>query len=284
MRIAIAGAGGVLGRELVPLLASKGHEVVALVRSAKIEPMERVRETRVDLMRPNEALAAALEGADVLFSAAGAPVGMGLKGGRTGFDRADVPMHRALVDAAKSARVKKLVYLGVAGHEELAYTTYVRAHEDVLAMMRASGIETGVVRATGFFSALTMFLDFVRLRLVPDLGGGKAKTNPIHEKDLADVCAEVIESRGAQEIEAGGPDVMTRGEILDLAARAANVRAIRVPTPAWMARLGAAILSPFHPRIAQFTEFAAALASHDSLAPRRGTRHLDDYFRAHLAR
>jgi uncharacterized protein YbjT (DUF2867 family) len=278
-RVLVAGAGGALGREVVPLLAERGHDVIALVNRSPAPPGARA--ARIDLLRP-VGLEAALDGVDTVFSAAGASVGTSLRD-RAGFDRVDVPANRALIDAARAKGVRRFVYVSIASHEALGRTKYVRAHEEVVAHLRGSGMQHAIVRATGFFSALTVFLDLVRLRVVPNIGGGRTRTNPIHERDLADVCVRAIED-GEGEIGAGGPEEFTRRELLELAARCSGVRIALVPAPAWAIRFAAALLSPLHPRIAQFTEFAASLADGDTLAPKHGSRRLEDYFAAHVAR
>lgn len=281
-RILVAGAGGLLGREVVAGLVGRGHEVVALLnRSSLPRPLaDRVEIARVDLLRQN-GLAAALRGVDTVFSAAGASVGMGLRG-RAGYDRVDVPMNLALLEAAKAAGVRKMTYVAVACSDRLGHTTYVRAHEDVVRAIRSSGLASSFVRPTGFFGALTVFVDLARMRVLPDIGGGRTRTNPIHEKDLADACVEAIEE-DAGELEVGGPDVLTRRELLELAMRVANVRALCVPVPTWLAKINVALMYPLHPRISQFGAFATALAEHDVVANVRGKRRLEDYLAAYAA-
>ena len=92
----------------------------------------------------------------------------------------------------------------------------------------------------------------------------------------------MIES-GEAEVSVGGPDVLTRRELLELAAEVVGVRALLAPIPVWMARLGSLAMRPLHPRIADFGGFVSELAEHDSVAPAHGARRLEDYLRERAA-
>jgi hypothetical protein len=75
--------------------------------------------------------------------------------------------------------------------------------------------------------------------------------------------------------------VLTRRELFELVAATARRRVRIVRAPVWLARGGSALLSLVHPRIGQFAQFAAALATNDSIAPALGTTRLADYMALH---
>jgi hypothetical protein len=54
--------------------------------------------------------------------------------------------------------------------------------------------------------------------------------------------------------------------------------------PVGVAKAAAAMMLPFHPRMAQMAAFIALLNERDLIAPVRGTRRLEDYFRELAAR
>ena len=78
MRVAVTGANGFLGREVVAALAAGGHDVRALVRPSSVlegwEPGERVEVRRVDPRRTDE-LAKQLEGIEAVIHLAAAMSG-----------------------------------------------------------------------------------------------------------------------------------------------------------------------------------------------------------------
>jgi hypothetical protein len=140
-----------------------------------------------------------------------------------------------------------------------------------------------VVRATGFFSAYAALLPMARRGMIVDIGDGRARTNPIDERDLAVIVAEsAVAGAGAGlcEISAGGPEIMTRGQIFEAVAARAGRRVRTLRVPAWFAGASGAMLRLVHPRMGQFARFAAGVARHDAIAPALGTRTLASYLDA----
>ena len=191
--------------------------------------------------------------------------------GWRGYGAVDSPIGLAALLAARSCGAR-MIYVGVHHPPELANTAYVAAHERVVAAMTRDDC---VVRATGFYSAFHALLPMARRGFLVDVGNGRARTNPIDERDLADVVVDAALGN-AREISAGGPEVMTRQEIFERVAKLANRHVRTVRTPVWLGRLGATLLRPIHPRIAQFAAFACGLANHDVIAPILGTRRFAD--------
>lgn len=69
MKVAVLGAGGKAGKELVKELRRRGHEVIATGRSAGNLPSGEGIETRVADLTDAEALAKAVDGAEAVISA-----------------------------------------------------------------------------------------------------------------------------------------------------------------------------------------------------------------------
>jgi uncharacterized protein YbjT (DUF2867 family) len=144
-------------------------------------------------------------------------------------------------------------------------------------------IDGVVVRPTGFFSAYAALLPLARRGLLVDIGDGRARTNPIDERDLAAIIAERVAGVAGvapRELAAGGPEVMTRGQIFEAIAARAGRRVRMLRMPAWLAGASGAVLRVLHPRMGQFARFAAGLARHDVIAPALGTRTLAGYLDA----
>jgi len=277
----VAGATGSLGRAVVAAALARKMSVRVLVRDPTRLPVALRERVQVIVGDARDAAVAgtAVDGVERVFSCVGASVMPGLGFGWRGYGAVDWPANRVLIDAAVEARARRFVYVSVHHLPAMARVPYIAAHERVAAYLRHAAIGSAIVRPTGFFSAVGAYLDLARRGAIPEIGGGDARTNPIADEDLADVCIEAIVSDDArQDIAAGGPDVMTRRQIGELAfgALGATPRFRRVPT--WLARVGAAMLRPLHPRMSQVTSFIAALCAHDVVAPRMGSRRLIDDF------
>ncbi|MBA2545092.1 MAG: hypothetical protein H0V17_35945 [Deltaproteobacteria bacterium] len=255
----LLGARGGLGRLIAVQLANRGHAVRTVTREVARDP---------------DALIAAARGAGAIVNCAGASVAMGLGHGWRGYRAVDTPIGLAAAHAAKALDIR-MVYVGVAHPPELARCAYVDAHERVVAAMR--DLDGVVVRATGFYSAYAALLSMARRGFLIDIGNGRTRTNPIDERDLAEIVAEQVRGDGPREISVGGPDVLTRGEIFERVAQLAGRRVRMVRLPAWLAGINAAMVRVVHPRMGQFARFAVLLAKHDAIAPAVGTRRFDAY-------
>jgi uncharacterized protein YbjT (DUF2867 family) len=228
-------------------------------------------------------LAPALQGVDRVFSCLGASVIPRLGYGRRTFTEIDYPANRNLIHAAVTARVQKFVYVSVFGHRKLPASDFIAAHERVVEELRGSGLDYAVLRPTGFFSAMDEILLVASRGLLPEFNGGTARTNPIHEADLARACVDAFESERGYEADIGGPDPLTRKEIAQHAwtALGKEARAVRVPV-AVLKNAGRAI-QPFNPRVGHLMTFIADILVDDFVAPCYGTHHIADYFRERYA-
>lgn len=270
-----------MGRSVVEQLLERGHEVEVIVRSRPLpdELSARVRAThRADALEAST-LEGLFDGAEVVFSCVGASLSSSLRG-FWGYGRVDVPANRNLVDAAVAAGVRRFAYVSLAKASDLPSIDYLDAHERVVELLGEADIEPAVVRPTGFFSAFEQYLGLARRGFVPVFGDGTAKTNPIADEEVARACVAAIEGE-RDEIECGGPDVLTRAEIVAMAiAAVGRGRPLRVP--AWMGRLGAVCTTPFHPRLAALSRFLVEVGTRDLVAPAYGQARLVDHFRARV--
>jgi uncharacterized protein YbjT (DUF2867 family) len=255
MDVVVIGGGGGLGRLISDQLKGRGHTTTAIGRRNFGE---------LDRMQ-----------VPVVINCAGASVALGLGHGWRGYRAVDVPIGLRAVAAAKRMRAK-LVYIGVHHTEPLRECAYVDAHERVADAMR--DIDGCVVRATGFYSAYASLLPMAKRGFVPDIGRGSPRTNPICERDLAEIVVDVaLGGDGPRDVSAGGPEVMTRREIIEAVAARAR-RCVRIAAmPIWMMAASSLMMRALHPRIGQFMQFAVGLAKHDVIAPSLGTTKLGDY-------
>lgn len=244
MDVLVVGKGGGLGRLVCAELEARGHRIVA-------------------------------EAPNIVINCAGASVALALGKGWRGYRGVDVPIGLRAIETAK-CHGAKLVYVGVHHPPALRETPYVDAHERVVEAMR--DIDGCVVRATGFFSAFASFLPMAKRGFLLDVGDGSARTNPICEHDLGEIVVDVaLGGDGPREVSAGGPDIMSRREIMELVAAQVNRRVRVIGMPVWLGRVGAFALRGLHPRIGQFAQFAVGLARNDVIAPSLGTTRLADY-------
>ncbi len=281
--VLVAGITGALGAEVARGLLARNYQVRGLVRDERRWPknLDAATKHRGDALKP-ETLKGAADRVDTVFSCLGASVSSELSAGRASFTSVDTPANLALLGEAKRAGAKRFVYVSVFHSEAMKAIKYIRAHEEVVDAIKASGLEYSIIRPTGFFSALAELLVLAKKGRLPSFKGGHAKSNPIHEADLAQVCLEAIES-GAQDLPCGGPEVLTRAQMNSLACAAVGKPDKSMKAPLWGLKMAAYCATPFQPRMGQLLEFVASLSENDLVAPVRGTRKIGDYFKEHVA-
>lgn len=281
----VAGATGALGLEVVRELRSRGERVRALVRRPERATKLRGLADEIviaDAMRP-ATLPAAVKGVERVFSCLGASVIPMPQYGYAKFSRVDTPANCNLIAACLQAGVSKFVYVSVYGHEKVPWCDFIRGHEAVVEELRRCGMNYSVVRPTGFFSAMEEILQVASMGLLPEINGGTAKTNPIHEVDLARFCVEAFDQPSGYEADVGGPDALERREIARLALAAIGKEGRHVRVPVGLLALAGRLYRPFSPRVGHLFTFIARILVDDFVAPAYGTHHIEDYFNRRAA-
>ena len=190
-KVLVAGAGGRLGGYLLRELAARGYGVRALVRDPCTMAGEGLDVFACDARNP-EAVAGACEGVRLVVSALGASLALRYTPPGANYRDVDLRANLNLLGEARRAGVGKFVYVSLYGAERLRGLAYVDAHEEFVEALKASGLDYAVVRPTGFFYVFgEVFKMGARGRAVV-IGDGGARTNPIHEADVARACADAL--------------------------------------------------------------------------------------------
>jgi uncharacterized protein YbjT (DUF2867 family) len=276
MRLLIAGATGSVGFELVRLAKTEGHFVRSFSRSP--ENARRLRGLADEIeIQDGVTFVPNLKGIDAVASALGAAVTMASPDKRR-YREVDFAVNANLLKAALEAGVGRFVY--VSAHLETGYrdTAYIRAHEEFVDALRRSGISYSVIRPTAVFPALNDFVRLARKGLLTVIGDGKARTNPVHQADVARVVLEQLTS-GPAETSVGGSQVFTRNEVAGLAFQVLGKRPRLLHVPPAVFRVAAKIVGLANPRVGELFEFVAAVTTTDCVAPALGQLRLEDHFR-----
>jgi uncharacterized protein YbjT (DUF2867 family) len=281
-RVLVAGASGYLGRHVVGELHRRGYLVRALIRDPdKRSLVEGAEETLViDLLKDDAQLHDAMEDIDVVLSTAGQPCTLQRIADHRSFREVDPQINRALLDAAITGGIEKFVYVTVFAPPQLHGLDYVASHEGFIDELKAGRIEYTVVSANGFFYSYLDLLEVARRGLAIGFGDGSARSNPIHEADLAIACVEAMEGT-SRRVEVGGPEIITRSEEAKLAFAAVGRKphVLRIPKPLLKAALP--LIKLTDRRRGEMLDFLAAISHIDLLAPQHGSRRLADYLREH---
>lgn len=276
-RVLVAGATGALGACVVKELRARGSWVRALARTPERALGVAADEVVIgDALIP-ETLVPAVRDIDVVFSCVGQTVAPDLKIRRPGYLHVDLPANFNLLSAARAIRVPRFVYVSVFNAARFPGVAYLEAHAQVTALIRESRIDYGIVEPTGFFSQMGALLDLARAGRATLFGSAGTRSNPIHDQDLASICADLVDGVGSVIVPAGGPDILTRRQMYEEAFAALNeparIRQLPLLTLGafrWLSRL-------YAPRISQLLEFVEVLSKHDFVAPALGRLRLRDH-------
>ena len=123
----------------------------------------------------------------------------------------------------------------------------VRAKRQFEADLRSGGLAYTILYPNGFFSDMDEFLAMARRGRVVVFGGGGLRINPVDGADVAVAAADAV-TEAAEEVDVGGPDVLTHEDI----ARAAFAALGRPPRitrlPSWTLTGALAVLRRLTPR------------------------------------
>lgn len=273
--VLVAGATGYLGGFVARELKSRGYFVRALARSAsKLDPVKDELDEIVEgeITRP-DTIEGICDGIDVVFSSVGITK---QKDGLT-FRDVDYQGNKNLLEVAQRAGVGKFVYVSVFGGPNLLHLDIVKAHEDFVTVLKASGMEYAVMRPTGFFSDMGEYLKMARKGRVYLIGDGENRINPIHGADLAVTCVDAVEG-DAREIDVGGPEVYTHRQIGELALRSVG-KPIRISSvPTWFMRSLVAVTKLFNRHQGELLAFFTTAMTSDGVAPATGSHTLAGHF------
>lgn len=280
MRVLVAGATGRLGMRLVRRLRGEGCWVRALVRDPQ----------RIGLLRRHihevvqgDLTAAvppeACEGVDVVFSCAGASTRVLDGHNESSFESVNHYGNVGLLRAALRARVQRFLYVAPLGANRLAHTAFGGAHERFVEILHRSPMNHTVIRPTVYFEHVDEAVTLLRAGHGWTLGSGKAKTNPIHEADLADFSIGVLDS-GEQEVAVGGPSVFTRDQVAALALEAVAQHDTQGDTPLDARASVTSALRVSNRRVRELLEFSAEISRMDVIGPQYGAHDLQRHLLA----
>jgi uncharacterized protein YbjT (DUF2867 family) len=212
MRVAVFGATGTIGRPLVAELA-KEHEVTAASRR------EQADEGNVTWAQADATDAASvarvLEGAEVAYYLVHSL-------GATDFEERDLQAAETTAKAAEQAGVRQLVYLGGLGDDSPDLSAHLRSRRETGRRLASTSVPVTTLRAaivigrdSAAFETIVSLVDRLPAMVTPRWVS--TRTQPIALEDvvayLAGVCG--LEAAFGQELDAGGPEVMTYREMME---------------------------------------------------------------------
>lgn len=280
-RVLVAGATGYLGQYLVKELKSRGYWVRVLIRKeAQIDLFRGVDDFFVGQITIPESLDGITDGIDWVFSSIGITR---QKDGMTYMD-VDYQGNSNLLKESIKDGVESFLYISAINGDALRQLKIFEAKEKFVDELKAADINSCVLRPNGFFSDMKDFLTMAKGGRVYLFGNGTFKLNPIDGEDLAKVCVEKM-ILGENESSVGGVDVFSHSELAKLALKSWG-KPIKINyLPDWTRRITIWIMRTFtSSKTYGPIEFFLTAMARDNIAPKYGTKRLEDFFRIEVER
>ena len=226
-RVLVTGGTGFVGARTIPILLSRGYEVVGLARStdaaSRLSTLG-AESVEGDLDDPSSlSVAFAAARADALVNIASLGFGHGPD----------------IVDATVGSGLDRCVFVSTTAiFTKLdAGTKSVRVTAENA--IRASGLDFTILRPTMIYGTpddrnLARLLKLLRrMPVFPLVGGGQRLQQPVHVDDVAAAIVDALEAPAAigREYDIAGPRPIPFGEMIGEAADAVSRRVVKVPIP-----------------------------------------------------
>jgi uncharacterized protein YbjT (DUF2867 family) len=255
MDIVITGANGAVGIALIRYLSAVSPpgamRLRALVRSsARAQSLQALgAEIIIVDYRQPEPLQGAVAGAEVVVHLAGA---LRPRRGET-LMQANVEATRPLVEAAASAGVKTCVYLSFPGADPVSENQYLGSKGLAEVVIQQAGFAGAILRIPMILGpgspAVVQLRQMARAPLLPLVGGGMVRLQPIAEADVlaAIAWAIAVAPRPLCVLPLVGPETLTYAELLRRVCDrlGKRPRVLRIPrAAAWLSACLAGALVP----------------------------------------
>jgi len=274
--VILAGATGYLGDYIAQELYQRSIQTIILARNTKKAAHLANSHTKIikSEVTDSKTLHGYFEGVTTVISTVGITR---QKDGLTYMD-VDYQANKNLLQEAKKAGVKKFVYVSVLNGKQHRNLKIIEAKELFVDELIASGLNYTIIRPNGFFSDMKDFLNMAKKGKVYLFGSGEKKINPIHGKDLAIACVDSIRVSN-EEINIGGPDILTQNEIAELALLASGKPINIIHIPHWIRKSILKLVRTFtSSKTYGPIEFFLTLMAEDAIAPRYGSNRLVTFF------
>jgi uncharacterized protein YbjT (DUF2867 family) len=251
-RTAVLGGSGFIGRYIVKRLAARGEVVTVGCRHAEeakfLKPMGDVGQiTPLNVAIGDERLLPAfLAGNDALVNC----VGILRERGSQTFELAHHIGPGRLAGFAREAGVERFVHISAIGADPRSTSAYARTKAAGERAVRDAFPTVTILRPSVVFGPEDQFFNrFAAMAMIapllPMIGGGETRFQPIYVGDVADAAVKCLEdpATAGQTYELGGPRIYSFRELLELMLSEIGRKRWLVDLPFGLAALQARLMS-----------------------------------------
>ncbi len=245
MTILVTGAAGYLGNQTVKRLLAEDQPLRALVRR-KAKAALRLREfaDRIEIVEGDvtapASLRPALAGVDTVIHTVAIAME---KGGQT-YEAVNYQGTVNVLRAAEAAGVRRFINISQNGADSALPYRFLASKGRAQEVVAASALHWTALRPSAIFGPQDEFFNsFARLLKItplvfPLIGGGEAEFQPVSVDDVVEAVMRCLddESTVGEELDLGGPEVLTLGEIERRVMAALDTSRLLLPVPVALLR------------------------------------------------
>ncbi len=249
--VTIFGGSGFVGRHVVREIARRGYNIRVAVRRPDLAEYLRpagavgqVHPVQANLRYP-DSVARAIAGADAVINL----VGIMNPSGKQKFDSVHTAGAKAVVEAAKAAGLQKIIHMSALGVDANSDSAYSRSKAAGEAAVVSTLPQSIIFRPSVIFGPednfFNMLGDLARfLPVMPLIGGGRTKFQPIYVCDVAAAIANALDGKAKDGTvyELGGPEIKTFRECAEQVLKIAQRKRRMVSIPFGLAKFEARFL------------------------------------------
>jgi uncharacterized protein YbjT (DUF2867 family) len=227
MKIFLTGGTGFVGSEVLSQLVAAGHTVRALVREGSEDKLAVIAGVEVHSGNVTDAasLVGGLQGCDAVIHLVGIIREFPRRG--VTFKKMHVEGTENVLAAAKEQGVSRYLHMSSNGTRERSNTGYHRTKWQAEEMIRDSTLEWTIFRPSLIFAPGSEFVHMIsevirRLPVVPVIGDGQYRMQPVSRRDVATSFVKALEMPATigKTYHLGGGESYSYDEILDLTSQA----------------------------------------------------------------
>lgn len=281
-KIAVFGASGYLGRNIIRNARVQNIPVVAFVRNKETFQTGEfvdIETYNIGFSRENLLFHKLRDCCAVIST-----VGITKQKDGLSYDDVDYQINSRILREAEKAGIQKFMYVSVFKGTLFQNVALCAAKERFVRELKASNIQALIIRPTGFYSDMLDFLNMANSGKVNLFGSGAQTINPISGKDLAIEMLKLINRSDTVHtdisLNIGGPQKFSHLQIAKLAFLALKKPASIKRYPDWVRKCAIVIGRLFLPtRTFGPYEFFLTAMGEDMSTDEHGTESLYAFFK-----
>jgi len=269
--ILVTGSTGFVGRHLVPELVQAGWPVRLLIQAPRGNDGRLPwPELNLEVLHGNpynpDTLGEALRGVHTIFHLASAQ----WWGRPRDLERVDVGGTAALIEAARTMRVGRLVVMSHLGAAATSAYPLLRVKGQMEGLIGASGVPYTILRSGILFGEQDRFANNIAMLLWtnPTIfmqpGQGETLLHPLYIRDLVTALVRSMDNLDTVDrvLEIGGPEYISFNEVVRTVMRVTNTRRMIIEVPPYTLRFLTRVVGRIFPRWPATHQWFDILAGH----------------------